>query len=192
MVRFAQAALLVIDVQKAIDASYHAVHGPRNNADAEEKIACLLALWRRLQQPIIHIRHDSTFAESSYRPGQDGNNFKDAVAPSDGEIVIPKKTNSAFIGTKLEERLLGLNVRTIVVTGVSTNNSVEATVRMAGNLGFETYVVADACFTFAKLDYKGRLRSADEVHAMSLANLNGEYCTVLEAEAILRDANPLR
>ena len=68
----------------------------------------------------------------------------------------------------------------------------EATMRMAGNLGFETYVVADACFTFAKPDYKGQLRSADEVHAMSLANLNGEYCTVLEAEALLRDVHPLR
>lgn len=186
MDRFSQAALLVIDVQKAIDASYHAVHGPRNNADAEDRIALLLGLWRRQGRPIIHVRHDSTFPQSAYRPGQDGNVFKDAVAPLEGEMVVAKQTNSAFIGTALEEKLRELEIRTLVVTGVSTNNSVEATVRMAGNLGFDTYLVADACFTFARPDHEGRMRSAEEVHAMSLANLDGEYCTVVTSAGILR------
>jgi hypothetical protein len=36
----------------------------------------------------------------------------------------------------------------------------------------------DACFTYARRDYQGRLRSAEEVHAKSLANLDGEYCEV--------------
>ena len=62
MSKFAQGVLLVIDVQKAIDASYHAAEGPRNNPDAEGKIAQLLSAWRREGRPIIHIRHDSTFA----------------------------------------------------------------------------------------------------------------------------------
>ena len=73
----------------------------------------------------------------------------------------------------------------LVIVGVSTNNSVEATVRMAGNLGFDTYLVSDACFTFARRDFQGRLRTAEEVHAMSLANLQGEYCTVLDTAAAL-------
>jgi hypothetical protein len=33
---------------------------------------------------------------------------------------------------------------------------------MAGNLGFQSYLVADACFTFARRDFRGRLRTADE------------------------------
>jgi nicotinamidase-related amidase len=78
-------------------------------------------------------------------------------------------------------------IEALVIVGVSTNNSVEATARMAGNLGFETYVVSDACFTFARRDFHGRLRTADEVHAMSLANLAGEYCTVLDTNAVLAD-----
>jgi nicotinamidase-related amidase len=183
--RFARAALIIIDVQKAIDASYHASHGPRNNSDAEMKIAQLLAVWRRERRTIIHVRHDSTFPESAYRPGQEGNDFKDEVAPVAGEVILPKRTNSAFIGTPLEEQLRASGIDTLVVTGVSTNNSVEATVRMAGNLGFETYLVADACFTFARPDFHGRLRSADEVHAMSLANLNGEYCSVVSTDIVL-------
>lgn len=179
------AALLIVDVQKAIDAKYHAAEGPRNNLEAEQNIARLLAAWRRGGRPIVHIRHDSTFPASAYRPGQDGNEFKDEVAPEAGEIVIAKRTNSAFIGTNLESHLTAAGVRALVVVGVSTNNSVEATVRMAGNLGFRTYLVADACFTFARRDFHGRLRTADEVHSMSLANLDGEYCTVLDTAAVL-------
>ena len=73
----------------------------------------------------------------------------------------------------------------LVVAGVITNNSVEATVRMAGNLGFTVHLVEDACFTYARRDYRGRLRSAEEVHAMSLANLDGEYCEVTTTDEIL-------
>jgi nicotinamidase-related amidase len=188
MSRFARSALIIIDVQKAIDASYHSVQGPRNNIDAESKIARLLAKWRTDKRMIVHIRHDSMFAESAYRPGQDGNCFKEEVVPLPGETVIAKTTNNAFIGTLLEELLRASHTQRLVIVGVSTNNnnSVEATVRMAGNLGFDTYLVSDACFTFAKRDYFGRLRSADEVHAMSLANLGGEYCTIIETKALLR------
>jgi nicotinamidase-related amidase len=185
MSRFAQAALVIIDVQKAIDAAYHATHGPRNHPDAEAKIGRLLAQWRRHRRVVIHVRHDSTFPESAYRPGQRGNDFKDEVTPLAGEWIVPKHTNNAFIGTTLDAQLRASHIRTLVVTGVSTNNSVEATVRMAGNLGFDTYLVEDACFTFARPDYHGRLRSADEVHAMSLANLDGEYCRVVTTDTVL-------
>ena len=44
----------------------------------------------------------------------------------------------------------------------------------------------DACFTFARLDWEGRPRSAAEVHAMSLANFRGEYCTVVTTQEILQ------
>lgn len=180
-------ALLVIDVQKAIDAPYHAAEGPRNNPQAEQNIATLLAAWRRLGWPVFHIRHDSTLATSAYRPGQPGNAFKPEVAPLPQETVIAKRTNSAFIGTDLEARLRGAGINALVVTGVVTNNSVEATVRMAGNLGFDTCLVHDACFTFAKRDYAGTLRSAEDVHAMALANMADEYCNIRNTVTILAD-----
>ena len=65
-------------------------------------------------------------------------------------------------------------------------NSVEASARTAGNLGFKTYVVANATFAFAKTDYAGVRRTADEVHAMALANLQGEYATVVTADELLK------
>ena len=58
---------------------------------------------------------------------------------------------------------------------------------MAGNLGFAAYLVEDALLSpLVGGDYRGRPRTADEVHAMSLANLDGEYCTVVQSAAMLR------
>ena len=87
--------------------------------------------------------------------------------------------------TTLEAELRAAEIETLIVTGVITNNSVEATARMAGNLGFTTIVVSDATATFARLDFNGVLRSAGEVHAMSLANLKDEYATIMTTQEIL-------
>ncbi|HWF10796.1 MAG TPA: cysteine hydrolase family protein [Bryobacteraceae bacterium] len=176
------AALIVIDLQRAID---HPSWGERNNHDAERNIAALLHAWRESKRPIYHIRHDSTDPASYYRPGQTGNEFKPECQPLDGETVIAKRTNSAFVGTNLESTLRASNQDLLVVAGVITNNSVEATVRTAGNLGFDTFLVEDACFTFARNDWAGRYRTASEVHAMSLPNLDGEYCVVTRTADVL-------
>jgi nicotinamidase-related amidase len=174
--------LLVIDVQKAID---HPSWGVRNNPRAEQNIAALLEAWRSTGRPVYHVRHDSLEPASYYRPGQPGNEFKPEAQPLPSEVVIAKRTNSAFIGTDLEARLRAARQNFLVIAGVITNNSVEATVRMAGNLGFENYLVEDAVFTFGRKDWNGVTRTASEVHAMSLANLDGEYCRVVTARAVL-------
>ena len=123
-------------------------------------------------------------------PGQPGNDFKPEVGPHSGETVIAKRTNSAFIGTDLEKRLRDAGHTTLVVTGVITNNSVEATVRMAGNLGFDTYVVSDATATVDKVASDGRRWAAEEVHALALANMDGEYARVVDTAAMLAMLEP--
>jgi nicotinamidase-related amidase len=182
------AALIAIDLQKAID---HPSWGERNNPEAERNVAALLDAWRASGRPVYHIRHDSREPDSHYRPGQPGHAFKPVTQPVEGEAVIGKRTNSAFIGTDLESRLRAGGQTVLVIAGVITNNSVEATVRMAGNLGFETYLVEDAAFTFGRRDWHGRWRTADEVHAMSLANLDGEYCAVVRTREVLEAAEAL-
>ena len=179
------AALLIIDVQQAIDHPQWSRWGPRNNPQAEENIAHLLRAWRGAPCPIFHVRHMSREPESPYRPRQPGNNFKPQVAPLSGERIIEKATNSAFIGTPLEAELRSAQIKAVIITGVITNNSVEATARMAGNLGFKTIVVADATATFARPDFNGVLRSAEEVHAMSLANLQDEYAAIMTTSEVL-------
>lgn len=178
----ASAALVVIDLQKAIDAPYW---GPRNNPEAERNVAALLARWRETRRAIYHVRHDSIEPQSAYRPGQDGNDFKDEVKPLAGETVIAKRVNSAFIGTDLEARLKRAGHTPLIVTGVSTSNSLEATVRIGGNLGFDICVVSDGCFTFDKKTLDGRVFRAEDVHTLSLANLSNEYARVVDTKWVL-------
>lgn len=179
------AALLVIDLQNAIDHPKWTVHGPRNNPGAEQVVARLLATWREAGRPVFHIRHESPNPDSSYYRLGPGSPFKPEAAPVEGEAIIAKSVHSAFIGTDLEARLRTAGIATVVVCGVITNNSVETTVRMAANLGFAVHLVEDACFTFPRPDHAGTMRSAEEVHAMSLANMDGEYCTVVRAVDVL-------
>jgi nicotinamidase-related amidase len=185
-------ALIISDVQKAIDHPDWLQHGGRNHPEAERRIAELLAAWRRAALPVYHVRHDSREPNSAYRPEQPGNDFKREAQPLPVERIVAKQTNSAFIGTGFEQLLRDAGHTVLVIAGVITNNSVEATVRMAGNLGFETYLVEDACFTFARPDWNGRVRSAEEVHAMSLANLHGEYCSVITTEEAVRLASVVK
>jgi len=56
--------------------------------------------------------------------------------------------SSAFIGTTLEADLRRRGLTTLVVVGMQTNMCVSTTARMAGNLGFKTFVVSDATATF--------------------------------------------
>jgi len=178
----ATATLIVIDMQQAVDLPYW---GPRCNPDAEAVVAQLLAAWRTRGRPVIHVRHDSIEPNSGYRPDRPSHAFKPEAMPLPGETVIAKSTNSAFIGTGLECRLRDANAAPVVFAGVATSNSVEATVRMAGNLGFEAWIVADGCFTFDKKLLDGRVIPAADVHALSLANLSGEYARVVNSTEIL-------
>jgi nicotinamidase-related amidase len=178
-------ALLIIDVQKAIDNPRWSQYGERNHITAEDNMSAILTAWRQKARRVIHVKHESTESDSTYHPSSIGCDFKDCVTPLADELIITKKVNSAFIGTELEIVLKKADISHLVIFGVITNNSVEATARMAGNLGFNTYLVEDATFTFAKPDYHGKIRTAEEVHAMSLANLDKEYCEVISTAELL-------
>jgi nicotinamidase-related amidase len=172
----ADAALIVIDVQQAID---DPVWGPRNNFRAEAAIAALLAAWRDQRLPIVHVRHDSTEPRSPYRPDAPGHPFKPEATPLPGERVVAKTSPSAFAATDLEAALDELGATTLVFCGVLTHNSVEATVRAASGLGFRAFVVADACWSVDVVDLRGRRWPAEDVHALSLTHLHREYAQVV-------------
>jgi len=183
------AALLVVDVQQAID---DPEWGPRNNPGAEGAIAALIAAWRAEALPIFHIRHDSVEPGSPYRPERPGHAFKAEARPLEGETVIPKSARSAFVGTRLEEALDALGATTLVVCGVLTHNSVEASVRHAADLGYRVFVVADACWAVDVVDLAGRRWPAEDVHALSLACLAGEYAEVVDLAMALAAARLAR
>ncbi|WP_422366470.1 cysteine hydrolase family protein [Pelagibius sp.] len=177
-----QTVLMIIDFQKAID---DPKWGRQNNPDAERQATDLLKAWRRHRRPVIHVQHLSTEADSPYRPGQAGCDFKEDLAPCAGEIVIQKHTNNAFIETGLEAALRDRKITDLVIAGVLLHNSVDATVRMAANLGFRVRLVEDATKSCDLRDPSGRVWPAEDVHAVSLAQLGGEYAQIDRTRSLL-------
>lgn len=175
-------ALLIIDMQKCMSC---VASEQRNNPDAESHMAQLLERARHSQIPVVFVRHISRDPHSGFAPGQEGAAFQSAFEPMLHEHVVEKNVTDAFIHSGLERWLRVRGLQSLLIVGVSTNNSVESTARTAGNLGFDTYVVADACFAFAQQDYAGRARTAQEVHDMALSNLQGEYAHIITTETAL-------
>jgi nicotinamidase-related amidase len=176
------AALLLIDMQQGMN---QPTLGRRNNPDAERHMQQLLVAWRQCARPVVHVRHISRSPTSVFRPGQPGCEFQPALQPLAHEHVVEKNIPDAFIHSGLERWLHQRGIRQLVVAGVITNNSVEATARSGGNLGFNVIVAADACYTFDQTDLSGRLWPAEDVHALSLSNLAMDYAKVVETSQIL-------
>lgn len=176
------AALVIIDMQQGM---HEPTLGRRNNPDAEVHMQRLLSAWRQASRPIVHVRHISRTPGSVFWPGQPGCEFQAALQPLPHEHVVEKNVPDAFTHTGLERWLHARAIWQVVIVGVITNNSVEATARSGGNLGFEVIVAADACYTFDQTDLSGRLWPAEDVHALSLSNLAMDYATVVETDEIL-------
>ena len=177
------AALIIIDIQQGND---DPGNGRRNNPEAEAHIARLLVAWRRTHRPIVHVQHLSSRPDSPYRPGQPGVEIKDIVRPQGDEPVIQKHVNNAFVGTDLEERLRGQGIDTVIITGLTTDHCVSTTARMAGDLGFQTYLVSDATATFDRTGPDGVVYRAEDVHGISLASLHQEFATVVDTDSLLQ------
>ncbi|GAC1361764.1 MAG: cysteine hydrolase family protein [Ktedonobacteraceae bacterium] len=178
--------LLIIDVQQGFD---DPSWGSRNNPQAEENIARLLETWRRTDRPIIHVQHLSKEEHSPLGADTPGSQFKSQVQPQAHELIIQKQVNSAFIGTHLEQILHTHHFDSLVIVGLTTDHCVSTTTRMAGNLGFHTYVVSDATATFERTGYDGRTYTAEEIHTIALVSLHHEFATVLDTQGILAMVN---
>lgn len=176
------AVLLIIDVQQGFDEPHW---GQRNNLDAEQQIERLLTMWRHTQRPVIHVQHLSRSPDSPLRADRAGSAIKPALQPHPDELLITKHVNSAFIGTNLEQHLRQHSYDTLVIVGLTTPHCVSTTTRMAGNLGFTTYLVADATAAFALVGPDGQHHTAESIHAVALATLHGEFATVVDTATVL-------
>jgi nicotinamidase-related amidase len=172
--------LLLIDVQRAFD---NPGWGPRNNTDAESRVAELLAAWREAGAPVIHVRHRSVEADGLFRDG--GFEFKPEAMAAEGEPVLEKTVNNGFVGTDLERRLRAADAHTVVVAGLTTDHCCSTTARMASDLGFEVWFLADATATHAREVPGGQRFDPEAVHESALASLSDEFAEIVDTAAAL-------
>lgn len=178
-------ALLLVDIQKGFDEEDH-WGGNRNNKNAEEKCVHILNTWRTLNLPIYHIVHSSKDPKSKLHKSHPGFAIKDEVKPLPNETVIVKQVNSAFIGTTLKEQLDKAHISKLVIVGLTTNHCISTTTRMAGNFGYDVLLISDATATFDRIGINGEKFPAELIHQTTLANLNEEFCRVINTDQLLK------
>ena len=174
----ADAVLLIIDAQEAVD-------GPRHDAggasEVETNIGALVRAWRAEGLPLAHVGRQPIDPAALL-----------AIRPLDGEIAIVRNATSAFVGAGLEASLDELGATTLVLCGTLATHALEASARHASDLGYQVFVVADACEAADAVDLRGRLWLAEDVRALALAHLKGETATIVDVATTLRAAATAR
>lgn len=176
-------ALLIIDIQNDYFPGGRmtlAGTGP-----ASENAAALLAAFRRLQLPVIHVQHVATQAGATFfLPGTDGVSIHSSVKPLDGEILIQKNYPSSFRQTGLLDYLRQHRIGKLVIAGMMTHMCIDTTTRAACDLGFSIELAHDACATKA-LSFGGAEVPAGQVQAAYLAALDGTFAKASGARDII-------
>ncbi|SDF73834.1 Nicotinamidase-related amidase [Onishia taeanensis] len=178
------AALLLIDLQKAVDDVDH--NGIHSNPVLDDRVDELLRCWRGGNGHIVHVRHFSHTPGSLYRSGHAGAEFKASAMPLAGERIVTKHVESPFIGTDLDIWLRRHGISRLVVAGVSTGHAVSTAARHAHCLDFGVVVVADACASFAIDDLDGQPLAAEDVQRFSLALLGSHYARISSTQEVVQ------
>lgn len=96
------------------------------------------------------------------------------LSPMADEIVVCKGTESALTGTNLRLLLRNLDIDTVVVTGVLTDQCVSSTVRTLADESFRVWLIEDACAA-----------ATEEIHNHELEILNNIYCHVINTQELM-------
>jgi len=152
--------------------------------DAAARAAEVLAGFRERGERVVHLQHvwDAPDAEF-FAPGTSGVEINPVVAPAGDEAVVQKAFPNGFQHTDLEQRLHSVDADQLVLCGMMTSMCVDATVRAAVDLGFDTTVAHDACAT-CDLDFGATSIPAASVHAAFLAALADGYAAVVATDDI--------
>jgi nicotinamidase-related amidase len=92
-----------------------------------------------------------------------------SVVPQPDDVIVTKKRVGAFTGSDLEVVLRAQEVRSLVLSGISTSGVVLSTLRSAADMDYELTVLADCCAD-----------GDPEVHRVLLEKVFPRQATVLE------------
>jgi nicotinamidase-related amidase len=127
-------ALVVIDVQNSVMADAW------QSDEVVARISTLIARAKDEGVPVIYIQHEA----DDLPRGSDGWQIVEAIRPGDDDIVVAKRFQDSFAETTLREKLDGLGIGHLVITGAATDWCVRATTIRALVEGFDMTLVEDA------------------------------------------------
>ncbi len=180
-------ALLIIDVQYRTTGTsrmpfWEAIKEFKTSCgdvawDAVDHIKPLLRRFREAGHPVLY---PHVAPKQGYDAGRLGDKIPDimtiahkgyefvaAIAPLEGEVLLPKRHPSAFFGTPLTSYLIDRQVDTLVVTGCSTSGCVRGTVVDAFALNFRVTVPAECVYDRSPV-----------AHAVNLFDMAYKYADV--------------
>lgn len=187
-----ETALMVIDVQN--DFCHKDGSLARQGIDVSHADNMIPALTYLIDQarlfhvPIIFVRtiHETSTDSATWvrrlrgksqadlcRKGTWGSEFY-KITPASEDIIVTKHRYSAFIHTRLDSILRTLNIKNILMSGVSTNVCVESTARDGFMLDYDVVFLSDCTAAFSK-----------EAHEMTLTNINQFFGTVADSNQVI-------
>lgn len=153
--------------------------------EASAKAQALLHAYREKKLPIIHTQHISTHPDATYLlPCTKGAEFYSTVQPLKGEMIIKKHYPNSFKDTGLLNYLVKNHIEHLVICGMMTHLTIDATVRAAYDFGYTCTVAHDACAA-RQLEFNHQTIPAQEVHYAFLAALQPTYATILSTDEVL-------
>lgn len=178
-------ALIIVDIQKDYFPNGNMeLSDPEAAADNAAKVLN----WFRKNNPenIFHVQHiASDPAMGFFIPDTEGVEIHETVQPLETETIVIKQFANSFLQTDLAEQLAKHDISKLVVVGMMTHMCIDATVRAAVDLGFETTLIEDACAT-RDLSYNDKIISAEQVHYSFVSALQGMYADVMSTENYLQ------
>lgn len=178
-------ALLIIDVQNDYfpDGKCE-LHNP---LDALENIEKLLNHFRFLKLPIIHVQHISVQEGSTFFiPNTEGVHIHKKLTPKEGETCIIKHTPNSFFETNLLNTLKEKSITQLVICGMMSHMCIDTTTRACKDFGISVTLIDDACAA-KNLSWDGKTISAEIVHQVFMAGLNGMFASVMKTNVFLAD-----
>lgn len=158
-------ACLIIDVQQAATAPL-----PDGGAELTKKLSRLIAWCRQQMVPLVYFRRDGE--------------LDPRIQPREGELVMEKSYDSAFLETELEDWCAQQGITQLMIVGMMTEFSVDATVKSAFERGYQVLVPQGCCATYDN-DYL-TARQAEEYYEQNI--WQDRYAQVFSLDNLLNQA----
>ncbi|MFI5936405.1 cysteine hydrolase family protein [Actinoplanes sp. NPDC051494] len=139
-------ALVVIDVQESfrVRPSWRVVGDP----EIGKAVQRLVDAARAAGDLVVWVLHAEPGSGNPFDPASGHVRLFDGLDRRPDEPLVTKTSRNAFTTTNLQQVLTTHRVRELTLCGIQTEQCVETTARVGGDLGYDVTFVTDATTTF--------------------------------------------